>query len=207
MCEPNHSICQIFNPAEEQNRNALLFGQALNIAWKKDIGVFTHISKMGAGHHETANTHGLSAWLDNFTGYEVSWWDRKCKLDGYINCPPEFKEESLLAAHQYADMVSIGSLHSLRQFLEVSLQKTTRPLMYTYNFEFILNEKGRNNFYSKYRQLLKLVNQRYIRFKGIKEVLSFTDRKTITKILLGYTRKREFLVPEWADDDKLWVKK
>jgi hypothetical protein len=208
MCEPYHSIIQYPDQPDDDDRLGggedggglrikMLLGKMT--AWGKKIGKFFNYSALGNGHSEALNklsSYGaMMAYSMRLTNYEVGWWNRSVKFDGSFYGPPEDKELGLLSATEYAQKTSIGNLHLLRQFLEVSMQKSIRPIVYVDQFRNLLTEKGRREYDLSIRRL------------GI-SLYSFMEPPKdqldkLIKTTLGYTRKRGLLVPEWADDDSL----
>ena len=190
MCEPHHSIIQL----SDDDTKGMFLGNVGK--WCKKIGKFFHLSKMGKGHHgtlrmaERANRGQKIEFADKYD-YEVCWWDRTISPDYCL--PPENAKK---LAKSYADLTSIGSLHLLRQFLEASLRSTRTPNDYLLVFRrYLLNNKGKKEFDRACRQKLKVQN-----IYQLKKINS-----SIVKMVLGFTRKRDLLVPEWSDDSRLWL--
>ena len=158
--------------------------------------------ELGLGHSETIGALTVPArnMLPRDSKYEAQWWNRKVTRDGrYYG--HEFDQASALeAATVYANKVSIGNLTTLRQFLETSMVKTRWVFNYINQFQDILNGVGRD----KYN-------------KGLKDLFGFSlascrgmdklPTQQITRFVLGFTRKRDLLVPEWSDDNTLWTPK
>lgn len=223
MCEPKHSIVQY--PDDDNDDQSTGTPTSVRIAgwgeWLRKIGQWLHLSKMGKGHSEAIKTTSLEAelFIPTPTYYEVEWWQRKLSLDGSFRS--EFKrvghnalenvpgiyalreeitrkrrmqQEAMGAAQQYANAVSIGNMTTFRRFITTSLQKTEMPTKYVLHFELMLNHNGRDRL----KRRLKEFTMRYGR-------ISKTNINQMTKLLLGFTRKRELLIPEWADDKGLWV--
>lgn len=201
MCEPTHSIVQFptqdeqGNPTESRLEASI---QAIKFSGiKKDkIGNWVHFSKLGYGHTESMATMNPESrgMLPPETRYETEWWVRTTKRDGFFNGPLFDKEEALKCAAAYANRVSIGNLTLLRRFLEVTIRKTLHnPSFYVHAFHGMLNSKGKDEFDKKIDKVIPTWK------KTIK-----TDVDLVIKLILGFTRKRELLVPEWADDKELW---
>lgn len=198
MCEPTHSIVQY--PDQDSGGNptdsiikAIPIETKDGGVWqwlRKKIGSWFHFSKLGNGHSEAIGklTPFARRLLPDDTKYEALWWNRTVKLDGRFYGEEFDKDAALQATQTYAEGVSIGSLTSLRRFLEVSMLKSERAYRYVEAFVQMLNKKGADAF----NKLLK----RYC--------FNVVDHRVI-KFVLGFTRKRELLVPEWADDTKLWL--
>jgi len=160
-------------------------------------------------------------FIPKATFYEVNWWERRMHIDGpfrgmlahtgrnamerYSTLGTNYevenriretlKEESRQAAQEYANAVSIGNMTTLRRFLEASLRKTTNPLKYVLHFELMFTKDDRDALRKRMRTLL---GSRYNR-------ITKTNLEQVIKSVMGFTRKRELLIPEWADDKRLWV--
>lgn len=225
MCEPAHSIVQ-FDPPDDDNddqnsgtptgRLGMFVG---NIGkWFKKIGGMFHVSMMGAGHSETLSS--ISAEKQAFllppdTKYEAKWWNRSFVLDSDyrgrnvtldrfgrfvpIHSDPVRKQLAYENAKQYADLVSIGSLHSLRQFLGATIDKADNLGLYNAAFRQILTPKGRCHYENRLKQA-DLLETNLNKIEKLDNV-----REAFKRICLGLTRARRLLVPEWADDKTLWV--
>jgi hypothetical protein len=184
MCEPHHSIIQV---SEELSKGQYLgkFGK-----WCKKIGGYFHLSKMGKGHHEALRYIGQRYNIKGKQDYEVAWWNRELRPDFCIVTDIEIK-----FAKKYADATSIGSLHALRQFLTSSLNLSRSPEDYIYTFRHkFLTKKGKKQLDNKLRGQL-----------DIKTLNRIEISKSLVNAVLGFTRKRNLIVPEWSHDDKLWV--
>jgi hypothetical protein len=114
--------------------------------------------------------------------------------DQYKAVREMLRKEAFDAAQHYANAVSIGNMTTFRRFLTASLQKSDQPSKYVLHFELMLNHAGRDS-------LCKRVKEFTMRCGRV----SKTNVDRVTKLLLGFTRKRELLIPEWADDKSLWV--
>lgn len=206
MCEPTHSITQF--PPEDPNTGApneqkvSLLGRVMDIG-KKIKGWF-HFSKLGKGHSESMNiTRVNHLWVPENTKYEAFWWNRTVKFDGYF-CGKEFDRAlALELATQYANTVSIGDLKMLRRFLETSMQKTDRPYLYAEQFRNLLNKKGKETYEQQLKAHIPMKNIFVMLGRSESSNPSLLDK--LIKIMMGITRKRDLLVPEWSDDTKLWV--
>ena len=181
-----------------------------------------------------ARSNGLMYRYDDvFRLYEAHWWNRKVIRDGAIKnggyaIDVTITEEQLRAATDYAMTSSIGDLSQLRRFLEQSLVKTDRAQGYLNRFRNdFLNYEGRTQFDQACKDVLKVTPSRLL----TTNVSSLIGRvhlnpdavkmsngtvidpkksrplslESITKFIVGFTRKRKLLVPEWADDDSLWT--
>jgi hypothetical protein len=162
---------------------------------------------MGAGHSGAMLQRGLaSRFLPTQTNYEVAWWNRVTKLDGRFYAGHSIERaEALECVDTYAKRVSIGDLGQIRRFLEQSLRKSENPNGYLEKFlDSMLNQEGRGVISEKLRKVLGADNLMLAlsRFSRCKLVGPPLDGSI--KVVLGATRRRGFLVPEWADDDSLW---
>ncbi len=207
MCEPLHSIVQFPDQDDHDNPTGPMIdtippnGDPLWSKMKAKIKNWFMFSRLGFGHSESMEflPVRLRERLPLDTKYEVQWWDRVTKLDGKYYGKDFDREDALMAATTYAQRTSIGNLTLLRQFLEVSITKTSRPGAYLEQFVAILNQKGREVYNEKIRRILK-APVTWLSYLGSKFQL-----EVATKLMLGFTRKRSLLVPEWADDAKLWL--
>lgn len=210
MCEPCHSINQYPDDPDINPRVQTAFEKVAG-AFKK-IGSWFHFSKMGMGHSESIQYNQLHEhWIPEPTRYEVEWWHRRFKRDGSFNyqgrgygtwgidLPPDIAplaDDAEDSARIYAEQVSYGSLPIFRRFFETSVMKTERPFVYFSQLMDMLNVTGQN-----------LLDQKVKRAFGqsMHTVNTRKYREPIMKMCLGFTRKRELLIPEWADDAKLWL--
>lgn len=219
MCEPAHSIVQYPDGDDDDRSTGTPLEQ--RIAgwgdWLRRIGRWLHLSKMGKGHTEAIQTTSLSAelFIPNPTYYEVNWWERTLHLDGAFRGGfnqigrnalehhalmhsteaertkwHKTQEEAKQAAQQYANVVSVGNMTTFRRFFTTSIAKSAMPRKYVLHFELMLNKAGRDLLAKK----LKMFGR-----------VGKTNIERVTKTLLWFTRKRELLIPEWADDKRLWV--
>ena len=201
MCEPSHSINQ-FDDQDGPRAGMLKSHLQQPESWLKKIWKWLHFSRMGAGHSEAIKATGYveGHTIPDITRYEVHWWNRKVKRDGlYVGSEKAEADDALEAASEYANRVSIGSLQSLRRFLEVSIDKTPNPKQYVKAFRDMLTADGLLQFekrLQKFGGVLYLANRDWAEEKL---------RKIIAATCCGFTRKRGLLIPEWADDTKLWT--
>lgn len=216
MCEPAHSIVQF--PNDDDNRPggspAGHFGGTTETLLSKIkgsvgklIGRWFHISRMGRGHSECWEATSSACWLlPEPTKYEAEWWCRSFHLDGPCYCPEWDRSEAIDSARQYANAVSIGSLTALRRFLETSLRLTSSRYYWYYIDRFcdMLTKEGRNAFRMKIRRSLGMRSTCFPHVRRLMED-SHEHLDKVVKTILGFTRKRELLVTEWADDTSLWV--
>jgi hypothetical protein len=213
LCEPHHSINQYPSDDSDEptgigapNESRLRVGLQKLGDWLRRIGGYFHLSKLGSGHTESqdwALTRGL--WLPPEIRYEARWWDRQVVFDTSVMTITRLREsgrydEALEAATAYAHQTSIGSLFALRRFLEGSLAKSERPLSYAEHFlSDLLNLKGQTAFLAK---VVRVVGRDW-RCQIQMEKFPL-DR--FVKLILGFTRKREYMNDSWADSS-LWTPK
>jgi hypothetical protein len=207
--------------AGQYSRDGLLSGLG---QWSKKIKGWMHLSMLGKGHSETlgARSNGLMyRYNDVFRLYEAHWWNRKVVKDGAIQSGSYahnviVTQQHLDAATNYANLVSIGNLGMLRRFLEQSLAKTDRSQTYLNQFrDGFLNVDGRIQFDKDCKEILKvspgMILGQTMRAWGspVGKADSSKGRplslESVTKFILGFTRKRKLIVPEWADDASLWT--
>jgi len=188
MCEPNHSIVQFSE--DDRPRFSQIMGKIVNAG--RRIKNWFHVCKMGAGHSGTLAIHGCREFLlGNFNLYEVAWWQRTTHGDGPIKGVGSLEE-----AAAYADKVSVGSLSIFRRFFEQSVLKSDHPGSYMDRFYYMLNKKGQQDYVGKLKVSgLSLWDRSF----------SQSQLQSAVNAALGLTRKRKFLVPEWADNDALWT--
>jgi hypothetical protein len=207
--------------AGQYSRDGLLAGLG---QWAKKIRGWMHLSMLGKGHSETlgARSNGLMyRYNDVFRLYEAHWWNRKVIRDGALQrggyaSNVIITQQQLDAATNYANLVSIGDLGQLRRFLEQSLAKTDRSQAYLNQFRAgFLNVDGRIQFDKDCKEILK-VSPSVILDQAVGVVNSPVGKadpskgrplslESVTKFILGFTRKRKLIVPEWADDASLWT--
>jgi hypothetical protein len=175
---------------------------------------------MGRGHTESiVDTPLKNAKLEEigYALYECRWWDRKVTRDGFRGRGVgklfsaegrTFKDmvnaETLEAATEYANRVSIGNMTMLRQFLTMSLKNTDRVAVYVEAFYNMLNAKGRDELRAKAKIVTGTPLSKY---DVSMYTPSFWTKEKLTgviNLLCGFTRKRELLIPEWADDGLIW---
>lgn len=224
MCEPNHSINQFPDTPEVGPKVQSAFERITE--WAKKIGSWFHFSKMGMGHSESIqyNTiHGRFG-IPEPTRYEVAWWRREFMRDGgfcyegrsygssfgcnsHYGTPPdpviaELAQDAFDSAKVYADQVSIGSLSIFRRFFETSVKKSELRYEYFNHFFYdMLNRAGQLQLEEKIRRVFGRDRALY----NIASSYKPQEVDALTKMCLGFTRKRNLLVPEWADEAKLWL--
>lgn len=215
MCEPHHSIVQYpqnrdddFSggggaPTEDLLKPSI--GKGI-LDWFKRIKEWLHFSKLGTGHSEALRKIGtFSSLIPHETRYETRWWDRTTRLDGKFY-GLEFNQESAWqAAHDYAKVVSIGSLGLLRNFLEVSIRKSEKPYMYVKKvLDELILPKGRDYASRKLKAILNRKTYNLFDSLGLNHRKDNSVEAAI-KVILGLTRKRHLLNAAWADDSSLWT--
>lgn len=201
MCEPYHSIVQypsqddLGNPTESRLRASNKF-----LDWGKKILDWFHFSKLGSGHSEaTGFGYQQLRQLPDPTSYEAHWWNRTVHLDGEFRGVDFNRKDAIECAEEYARRTSIGNLSILRRFLEGSLRATRRMAMYEERLvSGMLNHAGRDLIVGRLRQFERDHGHDQFRWAG-------SVKNQYIKLLMGFTRKRDLLVPEWADDNTLWT--
>lgn len=206
MCEPYHSVVQYPERDKDDNDHGPKLSGGLGaraLDFMKKIKSWFHFSKLGSGHSEAIKANRTTElWLPPETRYEVAWWERKVRIDGKYSGHEFDAGLALSCAEEYSKLVSIGDLGQLRRFLEVSLAKTDRPHGYIEAFRNILNPQGRRALEDK----LKWIAQDAHRWSPMLRLLGDNENlDRVIKILVGLTRKRNLLVPEWADDESIWT--
>lgn len=205
MCEPHHSTVQF--PSDDSttgspNDGRLHTGLGTLGKWLKKVGSFFHLSSMGSGHSESVLWAKTKAdFLPNEVArYETEWWNRGVRLDGRFKGTSCFQQEALEAAERYSWAVSIGGMTQFRRFFEASLLNSERPQAYIDRFieDMIRKEKRDETVYQLKAKLNRKQNNRLYVQHG-DSLLT-----TAIKVMLGITRQRSFLVPEWSDDDRVW---
>jgi len=221
MCEPCHSIVQYPDHDDDDRSSGTPTEQRISKLgqWLRKFGQWLHLSKMGNGHSEAVAKTSLQTelFLPTPTLYEVNWWERKMHIDGafrggfnrigrnamarqsewsdqYKEVREMLRKEAFDAAQHYANAVSIGNMTTFRRFLTVSLQKSDQPTKYVEHFTLMLNRTGRDSLCQRIKEFTMRCGR-----------VSKTNVDRVTKLLLGFTRKRELLISEWADDKSLWV--
>lgn len=178
-----------------------------------EIDEFVNFSRLGLGHSESMEVAGLSRrkvpQLPDDTRYEVAWWERRVRIDGHFKGGPKWVEQQAFkSAEKYAQLSSIGNLSIFRRFLEQTVRKTTasrRACYFMRVLESLLTVEGRQQLYYKLQQAMG--GQKGVDAIWSMEKLDADMFDRCVSAMLGFTRKRHLLVPEWADDDSLWVRK
>ena len=256
MCEPAHSIVQYKDPNDwkdddsgdndsrgesAQSIKSSYAGQFKK--WLKKFGTFCHLSTMGKGHSGAIHAKDASLFTRQYmepdhAKFETIWWQRNLVIDTHssymrqmICGKHDMPSDGILpveAAREYADAVCIGSVSTLRRFLEASMRNTDKPMAYAEKFVKCILAKRDRKVQAKFRSidqnLFKLimdnswdynvhqtvsdegiltVHQR-IPFRKRRSVVKF-PLESLIKVVLGLSRRRDILVPTWADNSKLWV--
>lgn len=193
MCEPTHSIVQFPDQDDKGDPIEAKIDALPSDGIMKKIGSWLHISHCAYGHSEALGRISPMArlFLPRDTKYEAQWWDRSVHRDGSFHGPEYNRVLALDAATCYANKVSIGTLGQVRQFLENSIRKSEmhKDAYIARYINNMLNRSGREAFLEKIKNLFGVID----------------PTKVVRDVILGWTRKRGFLVPEWADDPKLWI--
>ena len=208
ICEPSHSTVQ-YPTADPDTGDPVVSKIEAGLGPKifesgVEITGYIHFSSTGLGHSEAIQAKGLKTLhLPRDTKYETEWWQRVIKLDGKFFGPDYDKEYALQAATEYAGLSCIGDLKIFRRFLEASLNKSDRPCSYLIRFiENMLNQEGREQIH---RKLVSVLGGR----KGTHVINSFQKENILfdemVRVIMGFTRKRQLLCPEWQDDENLWT--
>ncbi len=201
MCEPSHSVVQFPDHNDDGDFQGTKVESLLGkvTRWTQKILSFTHLSRYACGHSEnftnTVNFYHLNRV--QYWQYEGHWWNRNFIID--MGKP---HEEAVDTAKYYSDLLVTGSLGNFRRFFEESTKKTEYKNNYFHAFfDKMLNQKGRQHATGHLK--------RFFGINGFSFGAVIREGKTeqLTKFFMGYTRKRNLLVPEWADDPKLWTPK
>jgi len=204
MCEPFHSTVQYHiddDPTSQgggSTESRLQWGLGKIYDWGKRIRSWFHFSSLGSGHTESiqwARTKEL--YLPREARYECAWWNRQVVFDtGKIHGDTS---DALDAAREYSNVVCIGNIQKFRRFFEVSIDNTKQHREYFALFlDRMLTYEGRDKAYAEMQRCFG----KYFKISTMSNSLV----QPIKKLLLGYTRKRSLLVPEWSDCPELWVK-
>jgi len=213
MCEPYHSIVQY---PDDYDDSDLPFGGNMDkesrlkaalgktFEWARKFGKWFHLSKFGAGHSgATRENYHNTLYLPTPTLWEGRWWDRTFHLDSWGRTHGESMQQKS-AAHAYHEASALGNMSLFRRFLETSMKKTNHPhgpWAYTERLvEDMLTTEGKNAFTSKFNSVFGRKFYGHSIYK-----LAQQNPDKIIKLTLGFTRKRNLLLPHFADDDKLWT--
>jgi len=169
------------------------------------VGRHLHYAKMGNGHSETIGriAPGARRRLPEDTKYESAWWNREVKLDGPFHGDAFDKEDALESCRIYANRSCLGHIQKLRQFLEATVKSTERPGAYFERAQHMLTRAGWLEFEKKLSYIFTSksasLDTVYYNHAGKNQYVD-----PVLKALLGLTRKRQLLVPEWSDVPELW---
>ena len=196
MCEPAHSIVQY--PPDSDHFGGMATESILSKLgnWAKRIGRWFHISKMGRGH-TAATMHGRQQllYLPTPVNFEGFWWDKgRFELDSWGDKFIKSGDEQFEAAREYHMRSCMGSMQIFRRFFEASLQNTDMPMLYVSRFqECVMTSEGGDKLQDKINRIFPRVTN----FQG-------KTKERFIKLVMGFTRKRGLLVPEWSEDDVFW---
>lgn len=140
------------------------------------------------------------------TYYEGFWWDRTVKLDGVRPFKGRDYDYGLAleCAGEYSNRVVTGNLSTLRRFLETSMRRSDRPELYLMSVtDHLIKKEKKDDFRKKLKYLDAYVIRNWSRLHEIAK----SNLDKAVKIVLGVTRKRDYLCSAWADDDSLWTPK
>lgn len=195
MCEPSHSIVQYM---EDTDKN---YNQFAGLKLRK-IHEFYHLSTPGHGHSEALILCGINldreCRMPTPIYYEGIWWDREVQLDSLWlrDC---VSTESYEAAQAYDRETVTGSMRKFRQFIELSIDRSSQPQYYLDRLlHYVLTPKARDSIIKKYT---------FVTGKNKGYSLRRDDIPMVTKMILGATRNRKNLSPAFADDETLWRKR
>jgi hypothetical protein len=213
MCEPTHSIVQYpdQDPDSGNSTGGIIESITSKVdSWVKRVKGWFHISKLGRGHSGVIDASArqlelAERILPRPTFYESFWWDRTVKFDGFHSFEGrEYdKDLALDAATEYSKKVVIGDLGLLRRFLEVSMVNSDHPQLYVDAvLQYLVKREKRDEVVNRLKQInyIKRIPNRLMAVK----LDNLVDGRVI-KIILGVTRKRDWLIAAWADDDRLWT--
>lgn len=170
------------------------------------LGGLMHYHQPGLGHSECLEMCAdKAAIMPAHVFYESAWWDRTIRMDTggsqTIETPEEVANRTALA-QQYDRKVCTGDLGTFRQWWQLSLARCNSQdlKLYCGNFLQMLTREVRDN-------VVAHVKRRWDQaLDGYSEIKEFF-RQDISAYLAEQTKKRENLVPAWADDARLWVAK
>ena len=188
------------------------------MAWGlKKIQEWWHLSKMGRGHSESLSLIKPKhrGRLPDDTKFENMWWQREVKIDGRYH--GRFKSQepfALEAATTYAKKVVNGNMTLLRQFLAGSMKHTVGRAgawAYVERIFDMLTLGGKDVLTKKLKQLLRpdvgnlsRTGRMFLSYGDGLAAKVNQNVEMVIKVILGFTRKRNLLVPAWADDPTVW---
>ena len=191
MCEPAHSIVQYPDQPDEdqpfsgqatQEQIIQAVSPSFLIKWAKKIGSWFHVSRLGGGHSETIRVKACHYHrLPTPIKYEGLWWERLFTQDGHAVLIPGQEN----AAHNYFNLVAAGNIQTLRRFLETSMRVSDIPEIYADRVFEMLTPQGRDIF----RKIRAKVRYNY----------GSTFKERLIDATVGITRRRNLLIPRWAD--------
>jgi len=164
--------------------------------WGKKIANWFHFSKLGSGHSESIEWNKTKHLIlpAKEVRYEGAWWNRTFKIDGYPDTLEA--ERAKQAAHEYSNIVCMGNIQVFRRYFETSLNQSSRFMLHVQQFlDGMLNPKGKDLFTRKMQQC----------FPRKTRMREYIKTPQVINLVMGFTRKRELLVPEWSDVPSLWI--
>ncbi|MDE1971005.1 MAG: hypothetical protein KGI50_05530 [Patescibacteria group bacterium] len=213
MCEPYGSVVQYPRQDEEGNpvvakieavvaSQKIIVPEPIVIPQGISIGSHIHFAKLGNGHSETIGRVGLGRLrLPMDTKYEINWWQRAVTLDGKFHGQFYDAEDALDSCRIYAERLCLGHIQKLRQFLEVSLEKTeTAGHLYLDRARRLFTRDGRIELEKKLKYIAGP--------KDASLLYDWADKRTLMqacRAILGLTRKRSLMNYEWSDVPELWT--
>ena len=220
MCEPHVSITQFPTNDPESGdplelRLKAVLGEKV-MSWKKRLGSWFHWCRVGSGHSESMELHyGRELRIPEMIKYEAKWWEKDVFfVDGIV--PSTYKGLELEAfglAEHYSKEVATKNMSVLRRFIENSMKKSETPFAYAEKLLSMMTPSGAASARVKLRRVFGLGQQTpsslarwshdnsntfdlfKVRNPGLEKAVS---------CLMGFTRKRDLFLPEWADDQSLW---
>jgi hypothetical protein len=147
--------------------------------------------------------------------YEGFWWQKdQFIVDGRV--PMIYKGREADAkdiAEHYCKSVATGNMSVLRRFMEASMLASRRPHNYVNKFlDHMLTQEGKKKVLTKLRRVfgtkIKPDIRAWDRYGDGKTFGLFDvrnpDLAKVVSCTMGFTRKRNLFLPEWADDQSLW---
>jgi len=209
MCEPYHSVVQYpaVNAQGDDVTNLLnAVSGRIRLTQGQKILDWVHYARSGFGHSETINKVPLAdRMLPEATRYEGAWWNREFTIDGGYAGHDFDAERALEAAHFYSKQHALGSVITLQDFLRGALSNSAEPEQYLdLIVEKLVKPSVRAVVWDSLKEHLKgdKPNTRHKFNSTFRKHLQFG---ALLAEALNIAGNRELLVPEWADDDKLWT--
>lgn len=194
MCEPSHSIIQYPEYHDDMPVGPKL--EALKPSWLEKIHNWFHVSKLGSGHSEAMSMNRLaSRMLPAEHRYDGNWWDRTVRPDHWHPDP-----DAVAAATKYCNRVCMGSISTLRRFLEISMKASDRPYSYAKVFvDKVLNLLGQTEFRAGMKRFFTDGKNRYLEH-DIQSCYTHHSPKfqKAVNFMMGFTRKPKFLRDQWS---------